>query len=90
MSVALFPVDKIIVGSTAKKKICVLSHKGSVKDLSHKKKYVWGTFISFNQEWYIGSNILRYIKRKQKENGSSFASNGYLKAVVLKMQSYDQ
>ena len=37
MSVALFPVDKIIVGSTAKKKICVLSHKGSVKDLSHKK-----------------------------------------------------
>ena len=25
-----------------------------------------------------------------KENGSSFASNGYLKAVVLKMQSYDQ
>ena len=40
MSIALFLVDKIIVGSTAKKMFCVLSYKGSVKDLSHIKKYV--------------------------------------------------
>ena len=39
MLVALFLVDKIIVGSTAKKN-CVLSYKDSVKDLSHIKKYV--------------------------------------------------